>query len=58
MDDLTPEEFGIAEDRMYEIFDAFPPDSIEFKDHMDCGFVDKNGFEVLQCWEDKGHTVR
>ena len=25
MDDLTLEEFGIAEDRMHEIFDAFPP---------------------------------
>ena len=58
MDDLSLEEFGIAEDRMYEIFDAFDPDSQEYKDLMDCGFVDKSGFEVLQCWEKKGHTVR
>ncbi|MFZ0555717.1 MAG: hypothetical protein WAM26_10540 [Nitrososphaeraceae archaeon] len=47
MDDLTLEEFGIAEDRMYEIFDAFPPDSIEFKDLMDCVLLARM---VLKCF--------
>ena len=58
MDDLSLEEFSIAEDRMYEFFDAYVPDSKEWKDLMDCGFVDKNGFEVLQCLENNGHPVR
>jgi hypothetical protein len=57
-DDLTTEEVGIGEDRMYEFFDAYVPDTKEWKDLMDCGFVDKWGFEVLQCLEAKGHPVR
>ena len=57
-DQLTVEESGIAGDRVYEIFDAYDPESQEYKDLIDCGFVDKLAFEILQCWEDKGHTVR
>jgi hypothetical protein len=57
-DQLTVEESGIAGDRVYEIFDAYDPDSQEYKDLIDCGFVDKLAFEILQCWEDKGHTVK
>lgn len=57
-DELTVEESGIADDRVYEIFDAFSPDTQEYKDLIECGFVDKYAFEVLQCWENKGHSVR
>jgi hypothetical protein len=57
-DELTVEESGIADDRVYEIFDAFSPDTQEYKDLIECGFVDKYAFEVSQCWENKGHSVR
>jgi hypothetical protein len=57
-DELTLEESGIALDRVYEIFDAYDPDSQEYKDLIDCGFVDKDSSEILQCWGDKGHPVR
>jgi|SRR4029453_13285574 hypothetical protein len=56
--DLTSEELSMGEDRMYEFFDAYDPDSKEYKELMDYGFVEKYGFEILQCLEDKGHPVR
>ena len=56
--DLSVEEVRIGEDRMYESSDAWEPGSKEYQDLMDCGFVDKYGFEILQCLEDKGYTIR
>jgi hypothetical protein len=58
MDDLSTEQYGIAIDRVDEIFDYFSPDRQEYKDLLDCGYVDKEAFQVLQCWEGKGWTVR
>lgn len=58
MDDLSTEQYGIAIDRADEIFDYFSPDRQEYKDLLDCGYVDREAFQVLQCWEDKGHTVK
>ena len=56
--ELTVEESGIAEDKIYEIFESFPPDSKQYKDLMACGFADKLAFEVLQCYsKDKGHSL-
>lgn len=56
--ELTVEESGIAEDKVYEIFESFPPDSKQYKDLMACGFADKLAFEVLQCYsKDKGHSL-
>ncbi len=57
MDDLTLEHFGIAEENV-RFFDAYIPDTPEYQDLLDCGFVEKNGWEILQCLEDKGHPVR
>lgn len=58
MDDLSVEQYGIAIDRADEIFDYFSPDRQEYKDLIDCGYVDREAFQVLQCWEKKGWTVR
>lgn len=56
--ELTVEESGIAEDKVYEIFESFPPDSKQYKDLMACGFADKLAFEVLKCYsKDKGHSL-
>ena len=44
--ELTVEESGIA-DKVYEIFESFPPDSKQYKDLMACGFADKLALEVL-----------
>jgi hypothetical protein len=57
-DQLTVREVSISEDRMYEFFDAYETDSPEYQDVLDCGFVEKYGWEVLQCLERKGHPVR
>ena len=54
-DELTVEESGIADDRVYEIFDAFSPDTQEYKDLV---FLLTSAFEILQRWENKGHSVR
>jgi hypothetical protein len=55
--DLTLEQYSAAIDKVDEIFDQYPVDSQEYKDLLDCGYVDKEPFEVLQCWRDKGHVV-
>ena len=55
--ELTVEESGIAEDKVFEIFESFPTDSKEYKDLMACGYADKLAFTVLQCYRDKGYTV-
>ena len=56
--ELTVEESGVAEDKVYEIFESFPPDSKQYKDLMACGFADKLAFEILQCYtKDKGHSL-
>jgi hypothetical protein len=50
--ELTVEESGIAENKVYEIFESFPPDSKQYKELMTCGFADKLAFEVLQCYRE------
>ena len=57
-DNLTLDEHRIAEERVYEIFDTLQTKE-EFDEFDICGFsAAEDGFKVLQCWEDKGHTVR
>ena len=56
--ELTVEESGIAENKVYEIFESFPPDSKQHKDLMACGYADKLAFEVLQCYRDKGNDIQ
>jgi hypothetical protein len=56
--ELTVEESGIAEDKVFEIFESFPTDSKEHKDLMACGYADKLAFVVLQCYRDKGNDIQ
>jgi hypothetical protein len=56
--ELTVEESGIAEDKVFEIFESFPTDSKEHKDLMACGYADKLAFAVLQCYRDKGNDIQ
>ena len=56
--ELTVEESGIAEDKVFEIFESFPTDSKEYKDLMACGYADKLAFTVLQCYRDKGNDIQ
>ena len=56
--ELTVEESGIAEDKVFEIFESFPTDSKEHKDLMACGYADKLAFAVLQCYRNKGNDIQ
>jgi hypothetical protein len=56
--ELTVEESGVAEDKVFEIFESFPTDSKEHKDLMACGYADKLAFAVLQCYRDKGNDIQ
>jgi hypothetical protein len=56
--ELTVEESGIAEDKVFEIFESFPTDSKEHKALMACGYADKLAFAVLQCYRDKGNDIQ
>ena len=56
--ELTVEESGVAEDKVFEIFESFPTDSKEHKDLMACGYADKLAFAELQCYRDKGNDIQ
>ena len=56
--ELTVEESGIVEDKVFEIFESFPTDSKEHKDVMARGYADKLAFAVLQCYRDKGNDIQ
>lgn len=56
--ELTAEEFAIADDTVYEIFDRYDQKSQEITDLMDCGFLEAiDSSKTLQCWQNKGHKI-
>jgi hypothetical protein len=57
VDDLSREVYGVALDTVDAILNRYDPGDKEYEDLIDCGYVDKEPYEILQCWSDKGHVV-